>query len=107
MAMNQISVMELQSWIDKGEDFLLIDVREQLEYETGHINGLHIPMGSILDRMDEIPTDKKVVVHCKSGGRSGNVVRYLSLEKGYTNLYNLEGGIMAWKLLINPDLDVL
>jgi len=107
MAMNQISVMELKSWIDKGEDFLLIDVREQLEYETGHINGFHIPMGSILERMDEIPTDKKVVVHCKSGGRSGNVVRYLSLEKGYTNLYNLEGGIMAWKLLINPDLDVL
>jgi len=107
MAMNQISVMELKSWIDKGENFLLIDVREQLEYETGHINGFHIPMGSILERMDEIPTDKKVVVHCKSGGRSGNVVRYLSLEKGYTNLYNLEGGIMAWKLLINPDLDVL
>lgn len=105
--MNEISVAELKQWMDQGEDFLLVDVRENLEYETGNINGLHIPMGTVLDRLAEIPTDRKVVVHCKSGGRSGNVVRFLSLEKGYTNLYNLTGGIMAWKAQIDPSVQVL
>lgn len=105
--MNEISVTELKKWQDAGEDFLLVDVRENLEYETGNINGLHIPMGTILDRLDEIPTDKKVVIHCKSGGRSGNVIRYLNAEKGYTNLYNLQGGITAWKNQIDPTVQVL
>ncbi len=84
-----------------------MDVREDLEYETGNINGLHIPMGTVLDRLAEIPTDRKVVIHCKSGGRSGNVVRYLTQEKGYTNLYNLNGGMMAWKAQIDPSIQVL
>jgi adenylyltransferase/sulfurtransferase len=105
--MNEISVQELQSKLAKGEDFLLIDVREPLEFETGNIGGKPIPMGEILNRLDEIPTEKTVVIHCKSGGRSGNVVRYLSAEKGFQNLYNLTGGILAWKNEIDPTLDVL
>lgn len=105
--MNELSVTELKKWMDEGEDFLLVDVREDLEYETGNINGLHIPMGTVLDRLAEIPTDRKVVIHCKSGGRSGNVVRYLTQEKGYTNLYNLNGGMMAWKAQIDPSIQVL
>ena len=64
-------------------------------------------MGTLLERLDEIPIDKKVVVHCKSGGRSGNVVRYLTAEKGYQNLYNLQGGMLAWKKEIDPDIQVL
>ena len=105
--MNEISVTELKKWMDEGEDFLLVDVREDLEYETGNIQGLHIPMGTVLDRLDEIPTDRKVVIHCKSGGRSGNVVRFLSLEKGYSNLYNLSGGLLAWKNQVDPGVQVL
>lgn len=105
--MNEISVRELQSKLAKGEDLLLIDVREPLEFETGNIGGKPIPMGDILNRMDEIPTEKMVVIHCKSGGRSGNVIRYLSSEKGFQNLYNLTGGIVAWKNEIDPTIDVL
>lgn len=105
--MNEISVQELQSKLAKGDDFLLIDVREPLEFETGNIGGKPIPMGEILNRLEEIPTEKTVVIHCKSGGRSGNVVRYLSAEKGFQNLYNLTGGILAWKNEIDPTLDVL
>lgn len=104
---NEISVTELKKWMDEGEDFLLVDVRENLEYETGNIRGLHIPMGTVLERLDEIPQDRKVVIHCKSGGRSGNVVRYLSAEKGYDNLYNLSGGLLAWKNQIDPEVQVL
>ncbi len=105
--MKEISVQELQKWLAEGEDFLLIDVREPLEYETGNIKGLHIPMGEILNRLEEIPADKRVVIHCKAGGRSGNVVRYLTAEKGFSNLYNLTGGILAWKNEIDPTIDVL
>lgn len=105
--MNEISVTELKQMMDNNDDFVLIDVREPLEYETGNLNGVHIPMGTVLERLDEIPTDKKVVIHCKSGGRSGNVVRYLSIEKGYTNLYNLAGGITAWRNEIDPNIHVL
>lgn len=105
--MQEISVQELQKWIKEGEDFLLIDVREPLEYETGHIRGVNIPMGEILNRLEEIPAQRRVVFHCKSGGRSSAVVRYLTAEKGFKNLYNLKGGILAWKNEIDPDIDVL
>lgn len=105
--MNEISVSELKKMMDNKEDFVLIDVREPLEFETGNIDGIHIPMGTVLERLDEIPTDKKVVIHCKSGGRSGNIVRYLAIEKGYTNLYNLQGGLLAWRNEIDPSVQVL
>jgi rhodanese-related sulfurtransferase len=105
--MKEISVKELHSKLAQREDFLLIDVREPLEFETGNIGGKPLPMGEILNRLHEIPTDKKVVIHCKAGGRSGNVVRYLTAEKGFQNLYNLTGGILAWKNEIDSNIDVL
>lgn len=105
--MNEISVEELKQLMDENADFLVIDVREKEEYETGNIQGLHIPMGDIMARISEVPTDKRVIMQCRSGGRSGNVVRYLSIEKGYTNLYNLAGGLLAWKSRIDPNVEVL
>lgn len=105
--MKNINVTELKSWIDSGKKFHLIDVREPLEYQTGNMNGVSIPMGEVLQRIDEIPSEGDVVIHCKSGGRSGSVCRYLESELGYTNLYNLEGGISAWKNNFDANLDVL
>lgn len=105
--MKSINVTELKSWMDSGKQFKLIDVREPLEYQTGHINGVSIPMGEVLQRISEIPADEDVVIHCKSGGRSGSVCNYLETELGYSNLYNLEGGIMAWKNTIDSSIDVL
>jgi rhodanese-related sulfurtransferase len=105
--MKEITVQELNECIQSKEDFVLVDVREPLEIETGNLGGKQIPMGEILNRLHEIPTDKKVVIHCKAGGRSANVIRYLSAEKGFQNLYNLTGGILAWKNEIDPSIDVL
>lgn len=105
--MKDITVNDLKSWIEEGKQFTLIDVRENLEYQTGNINGIHIPMGEVLQRISEIPKEGDVVIHCKSGGRSGSVCQYLETELGYQNLYNLQGGLMAWKNNINPAIDVL
>jgi len=82
--------------MDAKEDFQLIDVREQYEYDTCHIGGELIPMGEVADNIEKISKEKKVVVHCRSGKRSASVIQMLQEEHGYKNLYNLKGGIMAW-----------
>jgi rhodanese-related sulfurtransferase len=102
--MKEITVKELKAKLDAKEDFQLIDVREGYEYETGNINGLHIPMGDVMAHADQIAKDKMVVVHCKSGARSAAIVNALETQLGYTNLYNLKGGIKAWSEEIDPTI---
>jgi len=104
--MNTISVSELKEMFDKNEDFQLIDVREEHEYENANINGILIPLGEIPSRFEEIAKDKKVIVQCRSGARSANAIVFLEQNHGYTNLANLEGGIMAWAREIDDSLDV-
>lgn len=82
--------------LDNKENFQLIDVREEHEFEICNLNGQLIPMGEIPDNVEKISKDKPVVIHCRSGARSGNVVQYLESNFGFTNLYNLKGGILAW-----------
>ncbi len=102
--MNSISVEELKEMIDNKEDFQLIDVREEHEYEVANINGLLIPLGEIPSRYSEISKEKKVIVQCRSGARSANAIGYLEQNFGYSNLYNLEGGIIAWAREIDDSL---
>ncbi len=79
------------------DDVFVIDVREQWEYDEGHIPDITlIPMNEIPNRLDEIPTDKEVIVTCRSGNRSGQVTEYLR-EQGFTNIHNMTGGILAWE----------
>lgn len=99
--MKEITVQELKEMMDAKSDFQLIDVREEMEFEHCNIGGQLIPMGTIMDHLDEIATDKKVILHCKSGRRSATVVQILE-SKGFTNLYNLQGGILAWSDQIDP-----
>lgn len=103
--MVEITVEELKAKIDLKEDFQLIDVREDFEYETSNINGENIPMGTAVHSTDKIATDKPVIVHCRSGKRSEMVIKALE-TKGYTNLMNLKGGILAWKDAYEPDMIV-
>lgn len=90
------TVSELKQMLDNKEDFQLIDVREEHEFEICNLNGELIPMNEVPDNIDKIAKDKPVVVHCRSGKRSGNVISFLESSHGFTNLYNLEGGILAW-----------
>lgn len=82
--------------MDNKADFQLIDVREEHEFDEANLNGTLIPMGEVLDRAGEISKDKQVVVHCRSGKRSATVINALETQLGYTNLYNLKGGILAY-----------
>jgi rhodanese-related sulfurtransferase len=103
--MQEITVQELKEKMDNGEDFQLIDVREDFEYETSNIGGLLIPLGGILIEADKISKDKPVVVMCRSGKRSAAAIMQLE-QKGYTNLSNLQGGILAWAEEIDPTITV-
>jgi rhodanese-related sulfurtransferase len=103
--MQEITVQELKEKLDNAEDFQLIDVREDFEYETSNIGGELIPLGGILIEADKISKDKPVVVMCRSGKRSAAAIMQLE-QKGYTNLTNLQGGILAWAQEIDPDMVV-
>jgi len=103
--MKEISVQELKEKIDKGEDFQLIDVREEFEYEVSNLGGVLIPLGGILIEADKIAKDKPVIVQCRSGKRSAAAIMQLE-QLGYTNLYNLQGGILAWASEIDPTISV-
>lgn len=91
----EISVDELFSWIKENEDIQIIDVREPNEYEERNIGVLLIPLATVAQREQEISRDKKVVVHCRSGKRSATAIRELEEKFGFSNLYNLKGGILA------------
>jgi rhodanese-related sulfurtransferase len=77
------------------QDAYLLDVREPYEWAAGHVEGAtHLPMGDVMARLAEIPVDREVVVVCKVGGRSAQVVGYLN-QTGRTAV-NLDGGMYAW-----------
>jgi len=93
--MKEISVAEFEKWLDNNEDIQIIDVREPEEYQQVNIGALLVPLATIKERAAEIRKDKKVVVHCKAGGRSAKAIRELQDAFGFDNLYNLKGGIIA------------
>jgi sulfur-carrier protein adenylyltransferase/sulfurtransferase len=92
----EMTVFELKAKLDKKENLELLDVREEFENEICSIGGKLIPMNTIPLHIESIPQDKQVVVYCHHGMRSAMVVKFLSEEFGYKNLYNLDGGIHAW-----------
>src|SRR5437762_644880 len=95
-AVPTISVQELKGKMDAREAFELIDVREPFEYEIARIDGAKlIPLGEIGERFGELQEEQPIIVHCHSGQRSAQAVRLLR-QRGFTKVYNLEGGIDAW-----------
>ncbi len=102
--MKEISVQELKALKDSGADFQLIDVREQNEFDFANIGGELIPLGSVPENVDKFDKEKQVVVHCRSGKRSSDAINYLEQDHGFTNLYNLKGGILAWSDEIDPSV---
>lgn len=99
-----VTVKELQQLLDSEEDVQVIDVREDYEYEIVNISAELIPLGQIETQVDKIASDKKVVVHCRSGKRSADAIELLEKKYGFKNLYNLEGGILAWADEIDTSL---
>ena len=101
---NEATVEELKTRLDRHESFLLLDVREPQEFEICRIPGsVLIPLGDLPSRLSELEGRDDMIVHCKSGVRSGKAVRLLR-EAGYREARNLKGGILAWIDQIDPTL---
>ena len=92
-----ITVQELKQKLDNGEDFTLVDVRETYEHEEFNVGGRLIPLGELPSSIAELAAakDGEVVVYCRSGKRSGMAQRLLQ-QAGFSNVRNLEGGMLAW-----------
>ncbi len=102
--MQEITVQELKALQDAKADFQLIDVREPHEYDICEIGGELIPMAEVPFNVDKISRDKQVIVHCRSGKRSGDIIHWLEKNQQFTNLYNLKGGILAWAKEIDTSM---
>ncbi len=100
----EITAKELYDWQVKGKKFKLIDVREPFEYKIVQIGGELIPLATVSEHADQISRDLDVVVYCKAGVRSLKAIRELEERFGFSNLYNLKGGILAYIDQVQPEL---
>ena len=100
----EITAAELYELQVKGTPFQLIDVREPYEYDIVNIGAELIPLASVSEQADKFNKDIPVIVHCKMGGRSAKAIRELEDKFGFTNLYNLKGGILAYIDEVKPEL---
>ncbi len=96
--MEDINVQDLKSRLDAGDKFVFLDVREEWEYEEDNLGAKNIPLGDLPNRLDELEDhkDSEIIVHCRSGARSGNAKRFLE-TKGFSQVRNVIGGIMAYR----------
>lgn len=100
----KITVEELKALIDSKAKLLLLDVREQWEYDLCHIEGASlIPMQELPTRVKDLKKDVPVAVYCHSGGRSARVVKFLRQE-GFKDVVNVSGGIDSWADRIDPGM---
>ncbi|MBI1807558.1 MAG: MBL fold metallo-hydrolase [Ignavibacteria bacterium] len=97
----QISVEQLKEKLEKGEQPVVVDVREPSEYQKANIGAKLIPLGEIPKRLNELDKNAEIIVHCHHGGRSQRAVEFL-YENGFKNVKNLVGGIDAWSVKIDP-----
>jgi rhodanese-related sulfurtransferase len=88
----------------KKSDLILLDVREPEELEICQIQGnTHIRLSELPVRFNELPKDKQIVVYCKAGGRSMQAASFL-LHNGFSNIKNLDGGILRWAKDLDPQM---
>jgi rhodanese-related sulfurtransferase len=95
-----ITVHELKERLEKGESLHFYDVREEHEYEDDNLGATLIPLGDFPDHLDELEPlkDEEIIIHCRSGARSGNAQKFLQAN-GFTNVRNVLGGILAYRRL--------
>lgn len=98
--MEDITVSELKSRLDKGDKFHFLDVREEWEYEEDNLGAENIPLGELPHRLSELENykDEEIIVHCRSGARSGNAKKFME-SKGFSQVRNVLGGILAYRSL--------
>jgi rhodanese-related sulfurtransferase len=91
-----VSVTEAKARIDAAEPPYLLDVREPHEFKDGHIPGARlVPLGDLAKRLSDLPTDREILVVCRSGNRSGRAAKQLT--KARLNAVNVRGGMISWQ----------
>ena len=101
-----ITPQELKARLAAGEDLFILDVREPHEWDISnlaHLGAVLIPKGDVVNRMGELDTAREVIVHCRTGVRSADVIRQLQ-QHGFKKMHNLEGGINRWAEEVEPSL---
>ena len=104
ISQNEIEVTALKARFDRGEKVNLVDVREPHEFQICRIPGSTlIPLGELPKRVNELDPAAEVVVHCKSGMRSGKAADFLR-QSGFKRVLNVKGGILAWSDKVDPSV---
>lgn len=104
-----IFVTELSERLEKGEHPIMVDVREEHEWDMQHLEGvMKVSLGNLPNALAELAAykDKEVIMICRSGGRSGQACSILR-NQGFSNVRNLTGGMLAWKTYIDPTFNVV
>ena len=100
----QITVEELSGRIGRGQEVVLLDVREPMEWEIAHLDrAVLMPVAQVPARMNELSTADEIVVYCKTGARSGRITNFLR-DLGFRKVKNLVGGIDAWAEKVEPEM---
>jgi adenylyltransferase/sulfurtransferase len=103
-SLGEISVEELKKRLDRKDSLFVLDVRNLNEFQICRIPGsVLLPLPELAQRFGEVPKDREVIVHCKSGMRSAKAVQFLR-EQGFTNVVNLQGGVLAWADRVDPSM---
>ena len=103
MTTPEISVQELEALRNANADFFLLDVRNPDEYALCNLGGHLIPFNELPARITELNPDQQIIIHCHAGGRSRRAVEFL-MQQGFSNVFNLRGGITAWANEIDPKM---
>lgn len=96
--MDDITVQQLKEKMDNKDKFIFLDVREPGEYQGYNLGATLLPLGHLLTSLDQLEPHKEeeIIIHCRSGARSGTAKNLLA-ERGYANVRNVLGGILAWQ----------
>jgi adenylyltransferase/sulfurtransferase len=102
--LGEITPVELEERLERGDEVLVVDVREPHEWQICHLEGARlIPLKTLPEHVGELPHDRDIVVHCKTGGRSAKAADFLR-TRGFERVLNLRGGILAWADTVDPSL---
>jgi sulfur-carrier protein adenylyltransferase/sulfurtransferase len=99
----EITARELRARLDRGDEIFILDVREPHEYQICNLGGYLIPLGDLPGRVHELDSARAIVAHCRSGKRSAEAVEFLR-KSGFSRIWNLKGGILAWSDEVDPSV---
>lgn len=96
-----ITVEDLKNRIDRGDDVVILDVREPIEVMISNIGGVHIPLRQLPVRINELKPEQEIAVLCHHGNRSRSAAEFLR-KSGFDKAFNVSGGIDAWSKRVDP-----